>query len=403
MRRVAGLLDGCADIRRWSVDLEGADMVLRVECCGVGACDIVEMLAERGYGCRELVCMPGEIVARRVSVRLLAVAVLAVGLLWGSHCRAQVITDSLAEDFRTFAAKSFSRYRTVNLFWETKWAHDYTFSMDGREVERRRKKNLHTLKFSTMVPVLKLRNVSLYANLQYARYQFQTYDKDNAIAPSRIFGHNAYDYFCGGLNGAYYMGLFGKPLVLSATVSVDGWNEGWGKVFGTASAMMVFKNTERTTLSAGVMGMTLFNGMPLLPVIVWWHRFGNPALSVDIAMPGQFYLRYDMGSQRLSAGASMSSESFYLHTDLEGAPEICYYSDAMLKPEINYEYIINKHLYISVHAGVSMVMKGGLYKKNRKGINVRNEEGKAEVEPVVKQDRSPIPFFNVGVSYSLFK
>ena len=44
-----------------------------------------------------------------------------------------------------------------------------------------------------------------------------------------------------------------------------------------------------------------------------------------------------------------------------------------------------------------------LYKKNRKGIKVKDEEGKTEVEPVVKQDRSPIPFFNVGVLYSLFK
>lgn len=317
--------------------------------------------------------------------------------------RAQVINNSLANDFRTFAAKNFSRYRTLNVFWETKWAHDYTFNLDGQEVEKRRKKNLHTLKASTMIPLLKLKNVSLYANLQYARYQFKTYDKNDALAPSAIFLRDAYDYFNGGLNGSYYLSLFGKPLILSATVSVDGWNEGWGKVFGTASALMVFKNTERTNLSAGVMGMTLFSSMPVMPVIVWWYRFRNPDLSIDIAMPGQFYLRYQMENQRISAGASMSSESFYLHTTLEGAPTICYYSDAMLKPEIHYEYIINRHLYLSAHVSMSMVMKGGLYKKNRKGIKVKNEEGQTEVEPVVKQDRSPIPFFNIGISYSLFK
>ena len=50
--------------------------------------------------------------------------------------RAQVISDSLASDFRTFMAKNFSRYRTVNLYWEAKWAHDYTFSLDGQEVEK---------------------------------------------------------------------------------------------------------------------------------------------------------------------------------------------------------------------------------------------------------------------------
>jgi hypothetical protein len=114
-------------------------------------------------------------------------------------------------------------------------------------------------------------------------------------------------------------------------------------------------------------------------------------------------LRYELDKQRISAGASMSSENFYLKTTLEGTSATFYYSDAVLKPEIHYEYIINKHLYISAHVGISMVMKSGLYKKDRKGIKVKNEEGKTEVEPIVKQDRSPIPFFNVGISYSLFK
>jgi hypothetical protein len=316
-------------------------------------------------------------------------------------CRSQVITDSLANDFRTFAAKNFSIYRTVNLFWETKWAHNYTFNLDGQDVEKRRKKNLHTVRFSTMIPILKLKNVSLYTNLQYSRYQFKTYD-EHSDSPSSIFLSDKYDYFAGGLNGSYYMSLFNKPVILSGSVSVDAWNNGWGKVFGSVSAVMVIKNNRNTNFSAGIMAVTLFSSMPVMPVITYWHRFNNPNLSVDITMPSQFYLRYQMKKQRVSVGAFMSSDNFYLRTKLKGAPEICYYSDAVLKPEIHYEYIINKHIYLSVHTGVSMVMQGGLYKKNRKGIKVKNEEGKNEVEPIVKQDRSPIPFFNVGISYSLF-
>ena len=205
------------------------------------------------------------------------------------------------------------------------------------------------------------------------------------------------------LNGSYYMSLFNKPVILSATVSVDAWNEDWGKLFGYFSAVMVIRNNERTSFSAGAMAMTLFSSMPVMPIITYWHRFNNPDLSIDITMPSQFYLRYQMKKQRISVGAFMSSDNFYLRTILKGAPEMCYYNDAVLKPEIHYEYIINKHIYLSVHTGVSMVMKGGLYKKNRKGIKVKNEEGKNEVEPIVKQDRSPIPFFNIGISYSLFR
>lgn len=323
-----------------------------------------------------------------------------VALFQTTH--AQVITDSLANDFRTSMAKNFSQFRTVNLYWETKMAHDYNFSLDGNEVEKMRKKNLHTFRASTMIPMLKLRHVSLYAHLQYNRYQFDTYEKQTG-RQSDVFRQSAYDYYVGGLNGSYYFGLFNKPMIVSATVSVDGWDKGFGMVFGTLSAVMLLKNTERTSFSLGVMGRTLFSSMPVMPVVTWWHRFNNPRLSVDITMPSQFYLRYELDKQRISAGASMTSENFYVKTTLEGAPATSYYSDAVLKPEIHYEYIFNKHLYLSAHAGISMVMKSGLYKKNRKGIKVKNDEGKTEVEPIVKQDRSPIPFFNVGVSYSLFK
>lgn len=328
--------------------------------------------------------------------------IIACCCLSSKHTDAQVITDSLANDFRTFVSVNFSRFRTVNAFWETQLNHDYIFTLDGKDVEKGRKKNLHTFKFSTMIPIVKSKRLSLYANMQYDRYQFDTENKLNH-APSAVFAQNHYDYFAGGLNGSYYMSLFRKPFVISASVTADAWNKGWGMLMGTASGVMVFKNTAWTTFSAGIMLMTHFSSIPIMPILTYWHRFKNPNLSADITFPSQFYLRYQMKKQRISLGAFMSSDNFYLKTNLEGAPRISYYCDAVLKPEIHYEYIINKHIYLSAHAGLSMVMTGGLYKKNRKGIRVNNEDGNSEVEPVVKQDRSPIPFFNVGISYSLFK
>lgn len=397
---ISPVLNRCSKVKAWSVDLEDADNVLRVECQGLSASDIIGMLNANGYTCKELEYLPSEIKAQHRILKIFFVMVCGFCCIYQSH--AQVITDSLASDFRTFMAKNFTRYRTVNLYWETKMAHDYNFSLNGNEVEKMRKKNLHTFKASTMIPILKQKNVSLYTHLEYSRYQFDAFSKQDGTR-SEIFQQSAYDYFLGGLNGSYYFGLFNKPVIISATISVDGWNKGFGMVHGSASVVMLLKNTERTYFSLGVMGRTLFSSMPVMPIISWWHRFNNPRLSVDITMPSQFYLRYELDKQRISAGASMSSENFYLKTTLEGAPATSYYSDAVLKPEIHYEFIINKHLYLSAHAGISMVMKSGLYKKNRKGIKVKNEEGKTDVEPIVKQDRSPIQFFNVGISYSLFK
>ncbi|MGN1263747.1 MAG: hypothetical protein ACI4TW_06890, partial [Prevotella sp.] len=97
------------------------------------------------------------------------------------------------------------------------------------------------------------------------------------------------------------------------------------------------------------------------------------------------------------------SDHFYLHTGIERLPDVCYYTEVVMRPEVQYEYIINRHFYLSARAGVSTVLKGGLYQKNRKGIKVSGENGTVELSPIVKQDRSPIPFFNVGLSYSIFK
>lgn len=325
--------------------------------------------------------------------------------IFPSELNAQVITDSLTNDFRTITAKNFSRYRTVNVSYETKWAHNYSFSLDGKNVENGRKKNLNTTRFSTMIPLLKLRKVSLYTNLQYSNYTFDNYSRDGKA--SVIFAQRSYNYYSGGFNGSYYMSVWNRPLIISADIAVDGWDKGAGKLQGSLSAVMVVTNTRQTSFSAGIMGMTLFSSIPIMPIIAYWHRFNNPDLSVDITMPSQFYLRYQTNNQRISAGASMSADNFYLKSAVKGTPAVYYYSDAVLKPEINYEYIINKHFYLSAHVGVSMVMKGGLYTKNRKGVKVKttdsNGKEKTDIEPLLKQERSPIPFFNVGVSYSLFK
>lgn len=310
----------------------------------------------------------------------------------------QVINDSLAEDFRTLAAKNFSRYRTVNFSWEMTADHDYSFGLDGKEQEKGHKQTVHTLRFSTMVPIVKSHKASLYANVQYKSYNFESKGEE----PSLVFKDETYDYYAGGLNGSYYASLFNHPLILSADVFVDAWKKGWGEVQGRFVAMMVLKNTHTTNFSLGLMGMTHFSSTPVLPVITYWHRFGNPNLSLDITLPSQMYLRYQMRHQRISVGASMSADNFYLKSDLEGASRVYCYQEAVVKPEIHYEYIINRQFYLSAHAGFSALVKGGLYTKKRKELKIADAEN-AGKESFFQLDRSAAPFFNVGVSYSLFK
>ncbi|MGN1263731.1 MAG: hypothetical protein ACI4TW_06810, partial [Prevotella sp.] len=225
-----------------------------------------------------------------------------------SDIHAQAITDSIVEDFRSVVARNFSRQRTMNLSWEMNGHHDYTLSVDDNDVEKGRKRNLNTIRFSTMIPLLKLHKASLYASVNYACYKFDSRESDDT--GSRIFLTDDYSHYQGGLNGIYYASLFNKPLILSGEVFADGWNDGWGRLQARMAAILVIKRTYSNSVSLGVMGMTLFNSTPVFPVIAYWHRFSNPRWSIDITLPSQMYLRYDMKHQRISLGASMSSDHF---------------------------------------------------------------------------------------------
>lgn len=224
------------------------------------------------------------------------------------------------------------------------------------------------------------------ANVQYASYVFDTDDESSAI-----FSEHSYSHYSGSIYATYLATLFNHPLILSADISADGWDGGWGMLQGRFVAALVLARSKRTGFTLGVAGMTL-GKVPVLPVISYWHRFANPDWSVDITLPSQLYLRYEHGNQRISAGCSMSADNFYLRTGLPDTPSVCYYSEVALEPEVLYEYIINRHFYLSARAGISTVIKDALYTKSRKELSTETEH-----------DRSPVPFFNVGVSYSLFK
>ena len=137
--------------------------------------------------------------------------------------RPQVVSDLPANDFSSVVARNFSRYRTVNMYWEMKSAHDYTFTADGKEIGKGRKRDLNTIRFSTMIPVLRKRQFSLYANVQYTSYVFDTTEE-----PYAIFSEHSYNHYSGGFYASYLTKLFNRPFLLSADISADSWDGGWG-------------------------------------------------------------------------------------------------------------------------------------------------------------------------------
>ncbi|SHG25668.1 DUF6268 family outer membrane beta-barrel protein [Dysgonomonas macrotermitis] len=318
-------------------------------------------------------------------------------------CASQVMTvtaqtskqDSLARELRSYVARNFSKSRTFNLYWETNPSYDYKLKQNEKEIENGKMRDIHTIKFAATVPVVLLKNFSLYVNGQANFYKFEALDNTTSSVSS-VFAKNedAYNYYKGTLSGAFRTKIGSKHLILNANISGDGWDKGFEEVEGTFSAVMLLKNTPTTSFSIGVYGMTLYDQIPVLPIVTYWHQF-NPKLSVDVTLPSSVYLRYQLGdSHRVSLGTSMDGERFYMRPEIEGLPKTCLYSSTAIKPQLVYEFIINKHFYLIARGGASGVINSGFYKTDRKGV---------DGDPLVEFSRSMTPFFNLGFSYNLFK
>lgn len=307
---------------------------------------------------------------------------------------AQIPTDSVKQGVRKYIARNFSEARTFNLYWEKTPFHDYTLMQNGKEIENGKFRHINTIKFSVTVPVLLFKNFSLYANGQFNSYQFEARNNIDG-SQSAIFSKNedGYNYYEGTLAGTYRTRIAGKPLILITTAFGDGWNKGFEKVQGMFSAVMVFKQSPATSFSAGLYGMTLYEKIPVIPIIAYWHQF-TPNLSIDLTLPNRSYLRCQLNNHRFSMGASLGSEHFYMKSGMENVPEVSFFNRTTIKPEIVYEYIINKRFYLIARGGGSALINGGLYGTNRKGI---------DGDPYVKLKQPVTPFLNAGFSYNLFK
>ena len=295
---------------------------------------------------------------------------------------------------RKYVARNFSSERTFNFNWAMSANHDYTLLRNNELIENGRSKNIHALKFATKIPVLRKKNFTLYVSGKFSSYQFESFDRDNKLE-SLFFNKkdDGYSFNEASVMGSYNTQIFGKSILLMASFNGDWGNKRFGEISGQFSAIMPLSYSATQSLSVGFYATTLFNKVPLIPIVVFTHQF-SPSLLLDITLPSQSFLRYQFNNnQRISIGASLDNEQYYMSPNIPNLPKVTYFTKTSVKPEIVYEYIINDHFYFNARCGVAKTITGGLYKKNRKEVNGN---------PFLKYKEPVVPFFNVGISYNIF-
>lgn len=311
-----------------------------------------------------------------------------------SYGQVKSVNDSIGKSVRKYAARNFSQARTFNLYWNSSLNHDYTLKRDGKVLEDGRIKNVQTLGLAVTLPIIIKKKISIYTNGRYNYYQFDAYSNQTK-QKSEYFTKNSsgYSFYEVSLAGSYRFLIDNKPVMLMGYILGDGWNNRFEKVSGSLSAVVLLKKSSTTSMSIGLYGTTLFDKIPAFPIFVYSHLF-TPNFNVDMTLPSQAYFRYQFrNSQRFSIGTSLSSEHFYMSSNITNLPKTTYFRKTLIKPELVYEYIIDKHFYLNARAGVYKVISGGIYKTNRKKLNDGYE---------IKYKEPLTPYVSVGCSYNIF-
>lgn len=200
-------------------------------------------------------------------------------------------------------------------------------------------------------------------------------------------------YFKGAVSGTYRTSAFNKSLILTTDIALDGWKKGVEKIQGSFSAFLLLKHSKTESFSLGLYSTTLFTSVPVVPIIAYTHRFSS-AITFDAMLPSSAFLRCQLSdNHRVSIGAAFESEEFYLNSSDNALPSTGCFYQVLAKPELVYEYIVDKHFYLVARAGGSAVVKGGVYDINRKGI---------DDNPYLESSGKMKPFFYLGFSYNIF-
>jgi len=337
-----------------------------------------------------------DIISNRIIIFLLLTVFMAL------QCRvviAQERTDTVKDIVNQYTARNFSELRTLNLRWETMPSYDYTVTNRGSDCEGGRMQDVDNLHFQSTFPICTLGRVAFAGNINMDYYHMKPLRDMSVYSPLFRADDAHHIYLKGNLALGYHTRLFGRPLMMSASVGADGWKHGAEQLQLSMVATMMVLQTRTNRLTAGLYAAYPYKYMPFIPMLIWTHQFDSNWM-LDVTLPSRAYLRYQRGCHRFSAGLQMETEQLYMKApslyrgDDDGGNATYIFVNRYVKPELTYECILNNHFFFVARAGVSCQLKGGLYDRDLAGLGD---------EPYVEMSRSPVPFLNVGISYNLFK
>nr|WP_068886637.1 hypothetical protein [Pedobacter panaciterrae] len=290
----------------------------------------------------------------------------------------------------TFAADKFAITRPLNIEFTQTAPFNFKSEKDGNSLSENRANRFQQVKVSANINLIKRKTWLLGTTLGYRLTSAEV--EIGQIGTSKTTISNDFHYLFSSLNLTYFSSLFGKRMVYSSSVMVDGSDKHFERVRGIFAGTMVLKANQRTKMTAGLLvSIDPSAPTPFVPTFSYEHKFTN-GLIADIVLPRSVYLRKFVFNHngRISFGSELDRTAFYLY-NLNGTNQKYEYGQLDINSGLTYEHAIGRHFMLTTKSGMKYTPSGRVFKK---------EDSFAD--PVYKITPDPVFYFNVGISFNPF-
>jgi hypothetical protein len=301
--------------------------------------------------------------------------------------------DSIVSAAGKAITDRFPSTRTFDVQYSQFTPTDYYSELFGDAYEKGHIQNHYRLKASVNFPLWRYKKLVLTNSF---RYKYEAFESSEVYDPNNILVNRPkqdFHYFAESIGATYFSTLFKKPVIYSVAGTVDGNEMNIQRIKGLASAIIVLKRTENTTITVGVVGLLDRSAIiPIAPVFTYQHNFRS-GWQLDFIMPKSLLMRKDiLKNGRLAIGTELNSESFYL--ELPGLnPHATYeYNQLEINSGLSFEYHLNRNLILSFKTGFNNVLDSKI-----------TESGKKTNDYILDTKQDPQFYVNLGFSYNIFK
>lgn len=304
--------------------------------------------------------------------------------------------ETTIKTFGKTITDKFPTTRTFDFQYEQLDATDFESKFFDENLGKGTIKEHNRAKFAFNLPFYKSEN-KRFVLATSLRYKYESYNFGNTFStnPDVPFtsGKQEFHYFATALSATYMSVLFKKPVIYTATVSVDANHENFQRVKGMVSANIVLKKNANTTITVGALAfLDPSSIIPIAPLFSYNHKFKDSKWDIDFILPQRLLFRRPLlENGRISLGTELNSENFYLNLNTPRLNGIYELNQLELKSGITYEYHITPRIIGMFKVGANNI------------LNTRiTERGKRTTKYIYDQKEEMQAYFKVGISYNPF-